>query len=127
MSATLTLHKCTAPDVRYTDVNDTRYFVTKIDTTRFVSTAMEPIGAADSIKGAKELINAHAGTSLPTETTKANVVIVDGPSASEVRTWAKATGRPVGDRGRLSPELYAEYARKPAGAWRTPQGHFVRK
>lgn len=32
------------------------------------------------------------------------------PSTSEVRTWAREQGLPVGDRGRLSPDLVAAYS-----------------
>lgn len=31
------------------------------------------------------------------------------PTAATVRAWAKANGIPVGQRGRLSPQLVAQY------------------
>lgn len=43
--------------------------------------------------------------------------MTETPSTSEVRAWARDRGYQVGDRGRLSPTLVAEYLadRKSAG------------
>ncbi|HVM29032.1 MAG TPA: hypothetical protein VM433_15345 [Mycobacteriales bacterium] len=38
------------------------------------------------------------------------------PSTADVRAWARNRGVPVGDRGRLSPDLVAAYVAEKGGA-----------
>ncbi|HWH29269.1 MAG TPA: hypothetical protein VNU26_09965 [Mycobacteriales bacterium] len=42
------------------------------------------------------------------------------PSTAEVRAWARDKGFPVGDRGRLSPDLVAQYVAERGGGPSAP-------
>lgn len=115
---TVTTHRTNDPAVRTTEVNGATYYVTKMGPNTYgVARDGKVVTVTESAKAAKAAVAQDAG-----------VTEVAAPvgNTAEVRRWATATGRTTATRGRVSAELVAEFEARPAGAWRTRTGKFVK-
>ena len=81
-------------------------------------TRVAPDGGSED-RGAARAASAPALDAEPAaEPTDAGATPARESSAAEVRAWARSQGLPVGDRGRLSPEIWDAYRQHPGSGAR---------